>query len=223
MDIFTRNIPTLTETQQEALREKTVFVAGCGGLGGYIIEYLVRLGVGGIRACDGDTFAESNLNRQILAVGETIGKSKVATARQRALSINPEVRFSAIDGFLDASNADELLSGCDAAMDALDNGASRIILAEASSRAGIPMIHGAVGGERIQVSTVMPQDTFFSALYRNYEEPEMKSTLSFVPAACAALQVSEVLKILIGEEPALSGRLLCGDLALMRFDHIDFR
>ena len=60
---YERNIPSLTEAESELLRTKKVAVIGCGGLGGYIIEQLARLGIGTIRIVDGDVFEESNLNR----------------------------------------------------------------------------------------------------------------------------------------------------------------
>lgn len=222
-DIFERNIPTITEGQQRMLTESTVFVAGCGGLGGFIIEFLVRLGVGGIVACDGDTFSTSNLNRQILATSETLGKSKALTARNRALSINPDLRFTALDMFLDENNAPECLEGCDLAMDALDNGHSRFILAQAASAKGIPLVHGAVGGHRIQTAVASPESTFLTDLYRDYTEPISKSVLSYVPAVCAALQVSQALSILTGDTAALEEKFLSGDIKTLSFDIMDFR
>ena len=64
---YVRNLGALTEQECNLLRTKTVFVAGCGGLGGYLIEMLLRLGVGTICAADGDVFEASNLNRQLLS------------------------------------------------------------------------------------------------------------------------------------------------------------
>ena len=65
---YVRNLGALSERECNLLRTKTVFVAGCGGLGGYLIEMLLRLGVGTIRAADGDAFEASNLNRQLLRI-----------------------------------------------------------------------------------------------------------------------------------------------------------
>ena len=69
---YSRNIPALSEAECVALQGKTVAVIGCGGLGGYLIEYLTRIGIGTIRCVDGDVFEESNLNRQLLASGRSI-------------------------------------------------------------------------------------------------------------------------------------------------------
>lgn len=222
MDIFSRNIPTVSPEEQKILSTKTAFVAGCGGLGGFIIEYLVRLGVGHIIACDADVFSESNLNRQILSTVGTLGKSKVREAEKRARSIVPDIRFDGFEVFLDEANACELMKGADIAMDALDNPSSRVILAKAAAETGIPMVHGAVGGQHLQVSTVMPGEDYLIQMYTGAKKPDIQSTLSFVPPACAAMQVSEALKVLTGKEPSLKNRLLAGDLERFTFDIISF-
>ena len=67
---YSRNLPAVSEEEQAVLARRRVLVAGCGGLGGYLIEYLARMGVGEITAVDGDLFEPSNLNRQLLAVPE---------------------------------------------------------------------------------------------------------------------------------------------------------
>ena len=79
---YIRNLGALTEQECALLHTKTVFVAGCGGLGGYLIEMLLRLGVGTIRAADGDAFEASNLNRQLLSSPQTLGQSKAEAAAE---------------------------------------------------------------------------------------------------------------------------------------------
>ena len=118
---YIRNLGALTEAECVLLREKTVLVAGCGGLGGYLIEMLLRLGVGEIRAADGDRFEASNLNRQLLSAPSLLGRSKAETAAERAAAVNPDVRFVAVPEFVTEANVDELVRGCDAVLDALDN------------------------------------------------------------------------------------------------------
>ncbi|HTZ18035.1 MAG TPA: ThiF family adenylyltransferase, partial [Dissulfurispiraceae bacterium] len=88
---YQRNRNTLSIEQQLALFQSRVAVVGCGGLGGYLIEELARLGVGTIVAIDPDKFEEHNLNRQILCTLETIGSPKVAAAADRVQKINPAV------------------------------------------------------------------------------------------------------------------------------------
>ena len=66
-DRYIRNLGAITEAECALLQQKTILVAGCGGLGGYLMEYLARIGIGAIRCVDGDVFDRTNLNRQILA------------------------------------------------------------------------------------------------------------------------------------------------------------
>ena len=75
----------------EKLRRARVIVCGCGAVGGYVIEGLVRAGVGKLRVVDKDVFSESNLNRQVLCTGETIGRVKSEVACERARLINPGI------------------------------------------------------------------------------------------------------------------------------------
>ena len=77
---YARNIPALTGAECEILRQKRVLVVGCGGLGGHIIDQLARIGVGAIRAVDGDVFEETNLNRQFLSSVPLLGVSKAKAA-----------------------------------------------------------------------------------------------------------------------------------------------
>ena len=81
----------------DRLRNASVILCGCGSVGGYAFEGLVRAGIGRIRVVDKDDFSESNLNRQILATRDTIGMKKVEAARMRALSINPDVKIETMD------------------------------------------------------------------------------------------------------------------------------
>ena len=133
---YIRNLGALTEEECALLRTKTVFVAGCGGLGGYLIEMLLRLGVGAIRAADGDAFEASNLNRQLLSSPQALGHSKAEAAAARAAQVNPEVRFEAIPAFVTEENAARLIRGCDAVLGALDNIGARRTLARACAKAG---------------------------------------------------------------------------------------
>ena len=111
---YIRNLGALTEQECAQLRTKTVFVAGCGGLGGYLIEMLLRLGVGAIRAADGDVFEVSNLNRQLLSSTCNLGRSKAEAAKDRAAEVNPGVRFTAIPAFLTEENAAYIGEGINA-------------------------------------------------------------------------------------------------------------
>ena len=208
---YIRNLGALTEAECALLREKTVLVAGCGGLGGYLIEMLLRLGVGEIRAADGDRFEASNLNRQLLSAPALLGRSKAEIAAERAAAVNPEVRFVAVPEFVTEANVGELVHGCDAVLDALDSIASRKLLARACAEAGIPLIHGAICGWSAQAAVVLPGDSMLDRIYPEGAALESKASLSFTPPFCAALQTALCVRLLTGRE-VKTGKLYVADL-----------
>ena len=216
---YIRNIGALTEQECAHLRTKTVFVAGCGGLGGYLIEMLLRLGVGTIRAADGDSFEASNLNRQLLSSPQALGHSKAEAAAARAALVNPDVHFVPIPEFLTEENAAELIRGCDAVLDALDNIRARRILARACTKENIPLIHGAICGWSAQAAVVMPKDDLIDRIYPEGARLGSKTSLSFTPPFCAAMQVALCTRLLAGR-PVETGRLYMADLLDMEMENI---
>ena len=211
MDRYSRNMEMLTLEENISLRSKKIAVIGCGGLGGYIIEMLARLGVGTLAVADGDVFEESNLNRQLISDTGVIGKNKALQAKIRISTINPDTDVIAYDRNLTSENAREILSGCDIAMDALDGVESRLVLQQACEEAGIPMVHGAISGWYGQVSTIFPGERTLSIIYSGFENRNTDNRLgnpSFTPALTASLQVSEALKIMISRGSLLRGRIM---------------
>ena len=216
---YLRNLGALSERDCALLREKTVLVAGCGGLGGYLIEMLLRLGVGEIRAADGDCFETSNLNRQMLCTPGLLGRAKTEAAAERAAAVNPFVRFLAIPEFVTEENAGELIHGCDAVLDALDNIPSRLILAKACAEEKIPLIHGAICGWSAQAAIVMPGDGLIESIYPEGAAPSGMASLSFTPPFCAALQTALCVRLLTGREVE-TGKLYVADLLDMKLESL---
>ena len=208
---YIRNLGALTEAECALLRKKNVLVAGCGGLGGYLIEMLLRLGVGEIRAADGDRFEASNLNRQLLSAPALLGRKKAEAAAERAALVNPDVRFAAVPEFVTEANVEALIRGCDAVLDALDNIASRRMLARACTEAQIPMIHGAICGWTAQAAIVLPGDGMIDRIYPEGAALKSKASLSFTPPFCAALQTALCVRLLTGREVE-AGKLYIADL-----------
>ena len=210
-DRYIRNLGALSEAECVALRAKTVLVVGCGGLGGYLIEMLLRLGVGEIRAADGDRFEASNLNRQLLSAPALLGRKKTEIAAERAAAVNPDVRFVAVPEFVTEENVGPLIRGCDAVLDALDNTASRRMLAHACAEARVPLIHGAIGGWNAQAAVVMPGDGLIDRIYPEDTVLFDKTSLPFTPPFCAALQTALCVRLLTGRELE-TGKLYVADL-----------
>ena len=216
---YARNIPALTGAECEILRQKRALVVGCGGLGGHIIDGLARIGVGSIRAVDGDVFEETNLNRQLLSSVPRLGVNKAKAAAAHIARVNPEVAVEAVEEFLTEENAAALVAGCDIVMDALDNIQSRRILASACEAAGIPYIYGAIQGWVAQAAISMPHEHLIEKLFPAEIEIQDKSVLSFTPALCASMQTALGVKLLIGRAVE-TGTIYYFDLLNQEFETI---
>jgi len=215
---YSRNIPSISREEQEALAQKRVLVAGCGGLGGCLIAHLTRMGVGEITAVDGDVFEPSNLNRQLLSREDLLGTSKAQAAKAWAEAVNHTVRLRAVEAFLDEDNADGLVRGQDLALDALDSAGARLILEDACARQGVTIVHGAIQGWFAQAAVAPPGAGVLHRLYAASAAPAEKTSLPFTPAFCAAIQAAEAVKLLCGRPSALEGKLLLADLRRMDWD-----
>lgn len=194
---------------QKILAEKSVLILGCGGLGGHLIEHMLRIGVGSITAVDGDRFERNNLNRQILSTETLLGEGKAETAAFRAHAVNSAVTFTAVNAFFTEENADLLVKGKDLVLDGLDNIPSRLLAEDVCARYGIPLVHGAICAEHVQVAVVPPDSGMLHLLYSGAVGGKpSKESISYTPACCAAIQCAEAKKILLGETPALWGKVM---------------
>lgn len=216
---YCRNVPALTEEECALLRTKKICIVGCGGLGGNLIEQMARIGVGCIRAVDGDVFEASNLNRQLLSEPALLGTGKAEAAKERLHRVNPGIAVESIHAFLTEENAAELIQGYDIVLDALDNIPSRRILGSACEKAGIPYIYGAISGWVAQAAVALPGDGLIEKLYPEGATLRDKSVLCFTPALCAALQASLCVKVLTGR-PAENGMLFYFDLLNQEYETI---
>lgn len=216
---YQRNIPALTEAECALLRTKKAAVIGCGGLGGYVIELLARLGIGSLRVVDGDVFDKTNLNRQLLSEPSLIGTGKAEAAEARVAQINPDVAVEPVHAYLNEGNAAALIEGCDVVVDALDSIDARRILAAACGSAGIPWIYGAIRGWVAQAGVCLPGTDLVGKLYPQGVSLRDKSVLSFTPALCAALQTALCVKVLTGR-PIPEGGILYFDLLHQEFETI---
>jgi molybdopterin/thiamine biosynthesis adenylyltransferase len=217
----------LSAGDQLTLFRSCVAVIGCGGLGGYVVEELARLGVGRIVVVDPDVFEEHNLNRQLFSSPANLGTAKVDAAAQRIREINPAVTLIPIQAALTRKNGEGLLDGCHLAVDALDSINTRLELAEVCAIRNIPLVHGAIAGWYGHVTTQFPGDDTLQTIYRNGASGKgIEQTLgnpSFTPAVIASLEVAEVCKLLLGQGVPLRGRQLILDLLSMEIHTIDIR
>ena len=125
----------------DKLQRSRVAIFGLGGVGGYCLEALARSGVGKLDLFDKDRFEESNLNRQILATRDSIGRFKTEVAKERILSINPDAKVQVFPIFYLPDTADTIdLSVYDYIVDAIDTVSGKLALIEHAKAANVPVI-----------------------------------------------------------------------------------
>ena len=194
------------------LKKSRVVIAGAGGLGSPIAFYLTAAGVGMIRMIDHDHVTVSNLNRQILHWEEDIGKKKVESARIKLGNLNSAIEIEAIAETITEDNVSELVEGCDAIVDAMDNLPTRYVLNRCAIEKNIPFFHGAVTGFEGRVMTIIPGETAcLRCMYRGPVEQEKFPVIGVTPAVIGSIQATEVIKYLVGIGKLLTNRLLIFD------------
>lgn len=142
------------------LHQKHVIVFGVGGVGGYVVEALVRSGIGHITIVDNDTVSLSNLNRQIIATQDTIGKKKVEVMKERILSIHPDCDVHTLEMFYLPENADDIdLTQYDYVVDAIDTITSKIELAMRCDQK-VPLISSMGTGNKMNPAMLEVSDIY---------------------------------------------------------------
>ena len=218
MKRYIRNFSSISYEQQEVIRNSTVAIVGLGGLGGYVLENLVRLGVKGFHLIDKDVFEESNLNRQILSTELNLGKSKAYEALKRAQSIDHEVRAKVFNAQLDEDSI-HMLQGADIIVDCLDSIEGRFKLEELCDKLDLTLIHGAIRGYYGQISVSSKDNRIYKKIYGSCEKDQ--ESMGNLPMTCmiiASFQVNLLLKILFGEE--IEKELIIIDVREMEIDKL---
>ena len=160
-DIFLRTRMALGDNAMNILKNSRVCVFGVGGVGGYIAEALARSGVGHIDLVDNDTVAESNINRQIIALHSTIGKPKTEVMKARILDINPNACVNAITKFYTPENSDEFnIESYDYIADAIDTVSAKIDLIVKAKGLNVPIISACGAGNKLDATAFKVSDIY---------------------------------------------------------------
>ena len=147
---FSRTEALIGSESLNKLKNAKVAIFGIGGVGGYVLEGLVRSGVGELLLVDSDTVALTNINRQIIANDESVGKYKVEVAKERAKSINPDVKIDTRIAFFSAETENDFdFSHYDYIVDAIDTVSSKIALIMKAEREGAKIISSMGTGNKL--------------------------------------------------------------------------
>jgi len=211
----------------EKIKDTTICVVGAGGIGNPVVTQLVGMGIGKIRLVDRDVVEVSNLHRQHLYTDDDIGKVKVEAAVERLQKMNSSVKIEAIPISVTKFTAEKIVKDCDIVIDALDSIDARYALNDACIKLGIPFIYAGALGMVGSVCTILPnKSACLRCIFPELSEDEMPtcSTEGVHPSILylvAGVQVSEAIKIAIGQQPSLVNKLLYIDLNDLVFDKIE--
>ena len=222
-----RQITLIGEEATERLIASTVLIAGIGGVGGHAADAIARMGVGKIILVDNDTVSMSNINRQMVATTETVGRLKVDVMAERIKAINPDCRVTALPTFITKENAAELIasSGSDAVVDCIDNVSAKIAMIVACGEQGRYIFSSMGTGNKLNGGQLKVADIYstsgcalarvmrrelkargvkklpvvFSEESRPAEGQRVPATIAYMPAMAGLLIAEQVAKHLFGE------------------------
>lgn len=202
----------------EKLRKAKVCVVGVGGIGNPVVTQLTAMGVGKLKIVDRDIIEISNLHRQHLYTEDDIGRVKVEAAKERLEKINSSVEIEALPNSVTKYTAESIVDGFDIVVDALDSIDARYALNDACIKLNIPLIYAGALGMLGSICTIIPNKTAcLRCIFPALAEDDMPtcSTEGVHPSILylvGGIQVSEVVKIIMGEKPTLENKLLYVDL-----------
>jgi len=159
MDQFARMKKIISQEDFAKIENSHVAVFGLGGVGSYVVEALSRCGIKELTLVDKDIIDETNINRQIFALFNTIGKAKVDVAKERILNINPNAKVNTIKKFYSRKN-DVNISNCDYVVDAIDTVSSKLDLVEKCKNLNIPIISSMGTGNKLDPTRFMVSDIY---------------------------------------------------------------
>ena len=145
----------------EALENKKVMVVGLGGVGGYVVEALTRMGIGHFILIDHDVVSESNINRQLIATYQTLGQKKIDAMKERMLTIQPEVDVKTLDMFVLPENIDSIdFEGVNYIVDAIDCVTAKIAIILKAKELNIPIISSMGTGNKVNPALLEITDIY---------------------------------------------------------------
>jgi molybdopterin-synthase adenylyltransferase len=215
---------------QERLRAAKVLVVGCGALGSAAVDLLARAGVGLLTVVDRDFVELSNLQRQLLfdEADARAGLPKAVAAARAVQRINSEVEVRPVVADVTPANVEALVAGSDAVLDGTDNLETRYLLNDACVKAGVPWVYGGAIGATGMSTTIVPGETAcFRCLFPDKNPAgalatcETSGVLGSSVVVVAAIQVAEIVKLLVGDREHLNRGLTAIDLWANEFQRAE--
>lgn len=227
MEQFARTSLLIGEDNLNKLINSKVIVFGVGGVGSYVVESLVRSGIGNISIVDFDVVDITNINRQIIALHSTIGKKKVEVMKERILDINPNINVTIYDTFVSYETIDNFnMADYDYVIDCIDNVTGKLLIIEKCIKNNIKVISSLGTANKLDPSKLILTDisktntcplakvmrlelrkrgiNHLNVLFSNElpikNDSNILGSVSFVPSTGGLLISSKVIKDLINEK-----------------------
>jgi len=207
---YKMNMGVLSKQDLLKLYKLEVIIVGLGGLGGYVANQLVRLGVKHITLVDEDRFNESNLNRQLFSNEKNIGEYKVEIISRELNRIDSDASIKILKKRI--QDVDDISGNY--LIDCVDNQETKIYLSKLSEQLDIPLLHGACGGWYGQVGWISPKCTLLEDMYGNGEIGLESDLLNpaYVVGVVASYMVSEFTKMIMDSPKLVLDELLMIDI-----------
>ena len=209
-------LPEIGLDGQKRLLSATIAIVGMGGLGCPAAQSLTIAGVGKLKIIDVDKVELSNLHRQPLYGVEDIGRLKVEAAKEKLEKLNGDAVVEIVDVFLNEDNGKNFVSDADIIIDATDNIQTRLLIDRLSKESGVPMVYCGLYRYEGQVASLNVNGSAgYSELFPDH--PSGGDTcadagiLGMVPGIVGNIQALEAVKLIVGIEPNLAGKLLVYD------------
>ena len=223
-------LPEVGVDGQRRLKAGRVLCVGAGGLGSPAALYLAAAGVGTIGIIDFDAVDVSNLQRQIIHGTPDIGRSKLASARERLNALNPTIKVESYETALTSKNALELFKEYDIILDGTDNFSTRYLVNDACVILNKPNAYGSIFRFEGQASVFATKGgPCYRCLYPEPPPPGLVPScaeggvLGVLPGVIGTIQATEAIKLLLGAPNTLIGRLLLYDAWGMKFRELKLR
>ena len=230
---YSRNILTIGAEAQDRLALGSVFIIGCGALGGHTAMLLAGAGVGRIGIADFDTVDISNLQRQLYFSESEAGEYKVGRLASRMRALNSEIKVEEYRTLIRRDNAREILGDYDFIIDATDNPATKYLIDDLCLEIGKPGCIGGVAGWRGQVVSVCgckdgERTMRFGDIFPCPDaDPsmlpcEIEGVIGAAASIISSVQASEAIKYLTGEGEMLFNKAYVMNLKDLSFDVLSF-
>src|SRR5215217_5500505 len=223
-------LPEVGVDGQRKLKAAKVLCIGAGGLGSPVALYLAAAGVGTIGIVDFDVVDYSNLQRQILHGTSDVGRSKLDSAREKLVALNPEVKIELYDTALSSENALDLFRPYDVIVDGTDNFPTRYLVNDACVLLRKPNAYGSIFRFEGQASVfALESGPCYRCLYPEPPPPGLVPScteggvLGVLPGIIGMIQATEALKLILGVGEPLIGRFLIFDALRMKFRELKLR